>query len=126
VPQYILDHHHDIKKECNIIITQPRRIAAMSVAKRVCFERGYTLGTFCGYQIGLDRSTINLDTRISYVTTGVLLQKLINSSKKGPQVDSFDHYTHIILDEVHERDLDTDFVMLVIKLKSYMNLKVHF
>ena len=53
----------------------------------------------CGYQIGLDRTHIKENTRISYVTTGILLQKLIdpdfekNFNKK---------YTHIILDEVHE------------------------
>lgn len=63
----------------------------------------------------MDRSRLSEDTRICYCTTGVLLQKLI-----GPQQDdNFNKYTHIILDEVHERDLDTDFVMLIIKLRSY-------
>jgi HrpA-like RNA helicase len=106
------------KEYCNIIITQPRRIAAISVARRVCNERQWKLGTTCGYQIGLDHKNVNEDTRITYVTTGVLLQKLI-----GPQADdNFKKYTHIILDEVHERDLDTDFALLVIKLRSFRRL----
>lgn len=120
VPQYILDSYMEQRQYCNIIVTQPRRLAAMSVARRVCDERNWKLGTFCGYQIGLDRSCVGEDTLITYVTTGVLLQKLI-----GPHAEeNFNQkYTHIILDEVHERDLDTDFVLLVIKLKSYRQLK---
>jgi len=119
VPQYILDDHMEKKKYCKIIVTQPRRIAAISIAKRVCSERGWTLGETCGYQIGLERKCDFEKTLITYVTTGVLLQKLI-----GPQAEeNFETYTHIILDEVHERDLDTDFVLLVIKLKSFRNLK---
>lgn len=119
IPQYILDHYMKEKKYCNIIVTQPRRIAAISISKRVCNERSWNHGSFCGYQIGLDRTKLSEDTRITYCTTGVLLQKLI-----GPNADeNFNSvYTHILLDEVHERDLDTDFVMLLIKLKSFGRL----
>lgn len=84
----------------------------------MCSERGWQLGGICGYQIGLDRQNVSEDTRITYCTTGVLLQKLI-----GPQAEeNFAKYTHIILDEVHERDLVTDFVLLIIKIKSFSNL----
>lgn len=51
VPQYILDYCRESNTYCNIIVTQPRRIAAISVAKRVCVERGWALGTICGYQV---------------------------------------------------------------------------
>ena len=51
VPQYILDHHAKMKKRCNIIVTQPRRIAATSVARRVSDERGWELSTIVGYQV---------------------------------------------------------------------------
>lgn len=102
-------------KPCNIIVTQPRRIAAVSVSRRVCSERDWQLGALCGYQIGLDGKHVSDDTLITYVTTGVLLQKLVGKNAEA----NFHRYTHIILDEVHERDLDTDFVMLLIKLKSY-------
>lgn len=51
VPQFILDHHAKQRKRCNIIVTQPRRIAASSVARRVCEERGWDLQTIVGYQV---------------------------------------------------------------------------
>ena len=58
-------------------------------------------------QVGLSRN-VSEKTRLTYLTTGVLLQILI--SKR-----SLSDYTHIILDEVHERDLDTDLLILIIK-----------
>ncbi|KRT81223.1 hypothetical protein AMK59_5623, partial [Oryctes borbonicus] len=48
VPQYILDDCRANNTYCNVVVTQPRRIAAISVAKRVCVERGWALGTVCG------------------------------------------------------------------------------
>ena len=92
----------------------------MSVARRVCSERGWQMPHYCGYQIGLDRTHVNEDTRITYVTTGVLLQKMIVANSDELFLNA---YTHIILDEVHERDLETDFVLLVTKIKSFKNLQ---
>lgn len=51
VPQYVIDDCFTQNKDCNIIITQPRRIAAMTIAKRVADERGCELGTLVGYQV---------------------------------------------------------------------------
>lgn len=53
VPQFILDDFQTNKRDhdCNIIVTQPRRIAAISVAKRVCEERKWKLGSVVGYQV---------------------------------------------------------------------------
>ena len=51
VAQYILDYYAKQNQYCNIIVTQPRRIAAISIARRVCQERGWELGTICGYQV---------------------------------------------------------------------------
>ncbi|XP_068210369.1 ATP-dependent RNA helicase TDRD9-like [Palaemon carinicauda] len=107
VPQFILDEAREDLKHCNIIVTQPRKIAATSLARRVCKERNWKLGKLVGYQVGLDNCT-DLDTRLAYVTTEVLVQKLINKR-------SLNSYTHIILDEVHERDQHTDFALLVVK-----------
>lgn len=53
VPQFILDHCQSQKKYCNIAVTQPRRIAATSVARRVSEERGWPVGTVVGYQVYL-------------------------------------------------------------------------
>ncbi|XP_077865739.1 ATP-dependent RNA helicase TDRD9-like [Saccoglossus kowalevskii] len=107
VPQYILDHYASENRYVNIVVTQPRRIAAISIAKRVCAERGWQLGSLVGYQVALDRC-ITDDTRLTYLTTGVLLQKLINSK-------NMNMFTHVILDEVHERDQDSDFSLLVVR-----------
>lgn len=51
VPQYILDEAFAKEQYCNIIVAQPRRIAASSNAKRVCNERGWKVGTVVGYQV---------------------------------------------------------------------------
>lgn len=51
VPQYILDAHAENNKYCNIIVSQPRRIAAISIAKRVCQERGWPEGSMCGFKV---------------------------------------------------------------------------
>lgn len=51
VPQFILDDCRENNTYCSIAVTQPRRIAAISVARRVCEERGWSLGSVCGYQV---------------------------------------------------------------------------
>lgn len=51
VPQFILDDCRSKNQLCNIVVTQPRRIAAISVAHRVCEERNWGLGSVCGYQV---------------------------------------------------------------------------
>lgn len=51
MPQYILDQHAEQKKTVNIVVTQPRKLAASSMARRVCKERGWVLGGLVGYQV---------------------------------------------------------------------------
>ncbi|XP_031628409.1 probable ATP-dependent RNA helicase spindle-E [Contarinia nasturtii] len=119
VPQYILDDYREQGLHCNIIIAQPRRIAASSNAKRVCRERGWPCGSIVGYQVGSDqRQNRSDDTRILFCTTGVLVEKIIHGSNHNP----LDQFTHIILDEVHERDKDMDFLM--ISIYKYLNPKI--
>jgi ATP-dependent RNA helicase TDRD9 len=99
VPQYIYDTCAKNKKPCNIIISQPRKIAAVTIAYRVACERDVKLGNEVGYQVGLDKCTgesFDDRTQITYCTTGVVLQKLIAAK-------SMSAYTHLIIDEVHER-----------------------
>lgn len=109
VPQFILDDAYEKKKNCNIIIAQPRRIAAVSNAERIASERNWPLSALVGYQIGFDeKKHLSEDTRILFCTTGILLEKLIRCK-------NFHNYTHIILDEVHERNKDMDFLFVVIK-----------
>ena len=114
VPQFILDQHAMERKMVNIIVTQPRKIAASGLARRVCQERGWKMGGLVGYQVGLDRENRSQDTRLLYVTTGVLKRIII--AKKN-----LNSYTHIILDEVHEREEDMDLVMLLCKKLLFTN-----
>lgn len=107
VPQFIMDDSYERGENFNIVVTQPRRIAAKSIAERVCKERDWPIGQLVGYQIGMDKVACE-NTRLLYCTTGVLLQKLITLKR-------IDNYTHIIIDEVHERDDETDLLLMVVK-----------
>ncbi len=80
--------------------TQPRRVAAMSVAKRVADETGTELGDDVGYSIRFEDCTSE-KTVIKYMTDGILLRE----SLREPDLD---HYSAIIMDEAHERSLNTD------------------
>jgi pre-mRNA-splicing factor ATP-dependent RNA helicase DHX38/PRP16 len=83
--------------------TQPRRVAAMSVAKRVSEEIECKLGGLVGYAIRFEDCT-SADTKIKYMTDGVLLRESLNEG-------DLDRYSVIILDEAHERSLSTDVLM---------------
>ena len=73
--------------------------SSIRLKERVCEERDWEWGQTCGYQIGLDRTKLTENTRISYVTTGILLNKLVDPNFE----ENFNQkYTHVILDEVHE------------------------
>ncbi|CAJ0575123.1 unnamed protein product, partial [Mesorhabditis spiculigera] len=80
--------------------TQPRRVAAMSVAKRVADEMGVELGQECGYAIRFEDCTSE-KTVIKYMTDGILLRECLGDSE-------LDQYAAIIMDEAHERSLNTD------------------
>jgi ATP-dependent helicase HrpA len=88
-------------------VTQPRRIAAVSVAKRVADELKEQLGNFVGYQVRFDNK-ISQDTRIKFMTDGILLAETQND----PLLKKYDA---IILDEAHERSLNIDFLLGYIK-----------
>jgi pre-mRNA-splicing factor ATP-dependent RNA helicase DHX38/PRP16 len=87
--------------------TQPRRVAAMSVAKRVSEEMQVRLGGLVGYAIRFEDCT-SKETKIKYMTDGVLLRE----SLVEPDLDK---YSCIIMDEAHERALNTDVLMGLIK-----------
>lgn len=109
LPQYILNDAYLKGKRCNIIVAQPTRIAASSNAIRICDERKLKIGQLIGYKIGYDENmNMNEDTRLLFCTTGVLLSKLIRAK-------NFDDWTHIILDEIHERNIHMDFLFVIIR-----------
>ncbi|CCW66337.1 unnamed protein product [Phytomonas sp. Hart1] len=106
VPQIIFDAHI-FPSDSIIVCTQPRRISAISVALRVAEERGEACGDSCGYVIRFENKT-SPNTRIVYETTGILLRHLYTD----PELRGV---SCVIVDEVHERDLDTDFCLLLLK-----------
>lgn len=83
----------DLGAEAFIICTQPRRIAAISVAERVAQERLQRCGQSVGYQIRLKSKYSPRNTRILFCTTGILLRKM--QDKKF-----LSKVSHIIIDEV--------------------------
>lgn len=87
--------------------TQPRRVAAMSVAKRVAEEMEVPLGGTVGYSIRFEDVT-NKETVIKYMTDGILLQESFNER-------DLDKYSCVIMDEAHERALNTDILMGLFK-----------
>ncbi|KAG8456620.1 hypothetical protein GDO86_002409 [Hymenochirus boettgeri] len=115
VPQFLLEDlllNKESTGTCNIVCTQPRRISAMSLATRVCEELGCDSGpggknSLCGYQIRMESRTGEA-TRLLYCTTGILLRKL--------QEDSLlKNVTHVIVDEVHERTVQSDFLLIILR-----------
>lgn len=123
VPQFILDDAISQNKglQCRIVCTQPRRISAISVAERVAAERAERCGegNSCGYQIRLDSKLPRSHACILYCTTGILLQWLKSDSK-------LDRVSHLILDEIHERDIQSDFLITIVKdiIKVRKDLKI--
>eukprot|EP00439_Symbiodinium_sp_Y106_P030459 s2856_g3.t1 len=87
--------------------TQPRRVAAMSVAKRVSEEYGCRLGQEVGYAIRFEDQT-GPDTLIKYMTDGMLLREILSD-------DQVSKYSVIMLDEAHERTISTDVLFGLLK-----------
>ncbi|XP_076376385.1 putative ATP-dependent RNA helicase DHX35 isoform X1 [Megalopta genalis] len=99
-------------------ITEPRRVAATSLASRVADERNCVLGTEVGYSIRFD-NCIDETTRIKYLTEGILLRELMGDPL-------LTNYSVIVIDEVHERTLMTDIIMGLLKkiIRKRRSLKV--
>ncbi|XP_059164775.1 ATP-dependent RNA helicase DHX29-like [Physella acuta] len=123
VPQFLLEDGIDGGADnINIVCTEPRRISATSLATRVSQEMGESglplKEALVGYQIRFE-SRRGPHTRLMYCTTGVILRQLHNA-------DKFRGVTHLIIDEVHERSVDSDFLMIVVKeiLARRTDLKV--
>ncbi|KAK5821273.1 P-loop containing nucleoside triphosphate hydrolase protein [Linnemannia elongata] len=129
LPQIILEDYIKNRQGgvCNIICTQPRRIAAISVAQRVAVERGERVGQSVGYQVRFDNQPPTPGGSILYCTTGIFLRMMHNEGQSGAigagglgaagsaPHDPFRGVSHIVVDEVHERDIDTDFLLVLLR-----------
>lgn len=105
LPQYL--HKAGLSKEGIIGVTQPRRVAAISVASRVSYEMGTRLGGEVGYQVRFDDCTSST-TKIKYMTDGCLLREFLDDQELS-------RYSVVVLDEAHERSLATDILFGLVK-----------
>ena len=153
LPSFLLAQAARTRQYCNIVVTQPRRLAACSLGDRVAYEYGCPVShgsdwrhqpagdvaesdiDLVGYSVRLHRRS-SRQTRLLYCTTGVLLRKLtgIDTESRisgldddaaapvdideGEMGDAFlRSLTHIIVDEVHERQLETDFLLALLRVR---------
>ncbi|KAK4546408.1 hypothetical protein LTR36_002085 [Oleoguttula mirabilis] len=127
--QFVLD---DLIQRCfgeqaHIICTQPRRISALGLADRVADERCGRVGDEVGYAIRGEAKQKAGITKITFVTTGVLLRRLQTAGGGADDVvNSLADVSHVVIDEVHERSLDTDFLLVLLRdvLRKRKDLKL--
>lgn len=127
--QFILDDliQRQLGASANLICTQPRRISALGLADRVSDERCMVVGDEIGYAIRGESKNRPGRTKITFVTTGVLLRRLQTSGGRTDDVvAALADVSHVVIDEVHERSLDTDFLLVLLRdvLSKRRDLKV--
>jgi HrpA-like RNA helicase len=107
VPQYILDEEiaQGRGDACSIVISQPRRLSAFSIAERIAAERLQPVGQDIGYSIRLDSKP---GAHVTLCTTGILLQMFVTQP-------NLPHISHLIIDEIHERDINGDVALALAK-----------
>ena len=151
VPQYILEDCWSRGEPCRIMCTQPRRLSATSVADRIAQERLERIGSAgasVGYMIRLDKKG-GSETPIMFVTNGIMLRMLTSKDGKGGKggkggksvrgdqdhsgdgeqeqdEEELDSITHIVIDEIHERDRFADFMLIIIRdlLPRYPRMRI--
>jgi pre-mRNA-splicing factor ATP-dependent RNA helicase DHX16 len=113
LPQYL---HEDgyTKNGLKVGCTQPRRVAAMSVAARVAEEMGTKVGYEVGYSIRFEDCTSD-KTVLKYMTDGMLLREFLTE----PDLAG---YSALIIDEAHERTLSTDILFALVKVRCHAHL----
>jgi ATP-dependent RNA helicase DHX8/PRP22 len=104
IPQFCAD----IPGVSRIAVTQPRRVAAISVSERVAAERGCAVGTEVGYTIRFDDMSHPEKTRIKFMTDGVLVRECLSDP-------AMSRYQAVMLDEAHERSIHTDILFALLK-----------
>lgn len=105
IPPTLLDS--GLAAEGEILILEPRRIAARLAARQVAAERGEAPGESVGYEVRFEKA-IGAGTRLKYVTEGILMRRLLSD----PQLSKV---SVVILDEFHERHLEADFALALLK-----------
>ncbi|KAG8906193.1 hypothetical protein FRB99_007409 [Tulasnella sp. 403] len=131
LPSFILEDQLSQGIPCKILCTEPRRISAITLAQRVSRELGEPPGvvgtpaSLIGYSIRLESNT-SRNTRLTFCTNGIALRMLEGGSGDGGKGTAIDDITHVVIDEVHERSIESDFLLIVLKslLEQRPDLKV--
>jgi HrpA-like RNA helicase len=133
VPQYLLDDMVQKNLDKKIYVTQPRRIAATTIAERVADARTIRNGNnrgndfngwgsvghgIVGYQVGLERMA-SRDCRLLYMTPAIVTNKMQSDRQ-------LEDVAYLIIDEVHERDMDSEMLLLLVThlLRQNMTIRV--
>eukprot|EP01062_Namystynia_karyoxenos_P063302 TRINITY_DN5611_c1_g1_i1.p1 TRINITY_DN5611_c1_g1~~TRINITY_DN5611_c1_g1_i1.p1 ORF type:complete len:672 (+),score=180.62 TRINITY_DN5611_c1_g1_i1:113-2017(+) len=106
-PQFILESCASRGEHCLILATQPRRISTIAVAERVAEERGEQVGESVGFKIRFEQR-LSAATRLLFCTVGTVLRLMEGDPALGA-------VTHLVIDEVHERDLHTDLLLTLVR-----------
>ena len=112
VPQFIIRDAAARQEPCSVMVTQPRRLAATSLARRCAEELGLTMGVEVGYRI---RGETVPGEHLSFATAGYLLSWLMVDP------DGVKSMTHLILDEAHIRSTDMELLLLMMRLVMRIN-----
>ncbi|KAL0226491.1 hypothetical protein P9112_013815 [Eukaryota sp. TZLM1-RC] len=117
VPQFLL-LSDILQDEQGICCTQPRRVAAVSIAERVAEEMDTQVGQYVGYTIRFEDNTSE-KTKLKYLTDGMLLREIMHDPLLS-------RYKIVVIDEAHERTVSTDVLLGVLKelLKKRSDLKI--
>lgn len=107
VPPTVANRLQHLQRGGKVVVTQPRRMAARAAARRLAQLTGTKLGQDVGYTVRGDHQ-VSADTRVEFVTTGVLLRRLM----RDPDATGI---SAVVLDEVHERQLDTDLTFAMVQ-----------
>ncbi|MFC5049032.1 ATP-dependent RNA helicase HrpA [Rubritalea spongiae] len=118
LPKMAVEYAQELALKGRVGCTQPRRLAAASVAKRVAEEMKVQLGSEVGYQVRFQDNT-NKSTKVKFMTDGILLAETQGDTELS-------QYSVLIIDEAHERSLNIDFLLgyLKILLERRPDLKV--
>lgn len=119
IAQYLLEAGYADQPGKMIGVTEPRRVAATTLAVRVAEEQSCTLGSTVGYSIRFDERFSREKTKIKFLTEGILIREMMGDPLLKP-------YSVLVLDEVHERTAQIDIIMGLLKkiLKRRRDLKL--